>query len=189
MNRSEQIDALVADAAGKISALGGAAMDEVHEKQAEADASVARHGEASAELGEMEAEISRLMTEQEELPARTYQAAMDEDWDLEDRLKERYRNLKPALEALRGRSDELRDELALLSPRDSGHPQDVVRFQYGRVASVAHSRRRELEGLRDGVSKALDDALDPVAAVHENTRSLVWQMGEDAKWRDREVVA
>lgn len=189
MNRREEIDALLADAAERIAALGEEAMREIREKQAVADAAVSRHGEAARELGEVEAEIVRLSAEREEIPNLAYRAGLDQQWEEEDRLKERYANLKPAIEALEERRSSLREEIAGLSPRDSGHPTDSTAHQYGLVARVAHYRRRELEDLRDRLTKALDDALDPVASVHDNTKALTWQLGHDREWSRREVVA
>jgi F0F1-type ATP synthase membrane subunit b/b' len=54
-----------------------------------------RHEDAASDLADVEAEIATLRAERETLPDRAYRAGLDEEYEREDELKERYKNLKP----------------------------------------------------------------------------------------------
>lgn len=187
MDRKEKIEALLADVEPRLEALRDEAMEEIRGAREEADANVRRHEEAASGLAGVEAEISRLNAEREELPNRAYRAGLDEDYEREDDLKERYRELKPEIEALEARRDALSDELSRLDPRGGGHPKDVVIEHLGDVAGVAHGARADLEELKDALTRALDRAVGPVARAHDGTRATVEQLGRDRAWAESPV--
>ncbi len=123
-----------------------------------------------------------MSAEREGLPDRAYRAGMDEDYALEDELKVRYKNLRPALEALEDRRGSLKDEMRRLSPRDRGFPTDAAMHNLGVAAGVASAAREDMEDLRRRLTKALDAATDPVVGEHKNLRATVEQLGRDAAW-------
>ena len=108
-------------------------------------------------------------------------------WEEEDRLKERYRNLKPALEALEERRESLREELARLSPNDRGYAKDATIDQYGWAAGVAHGPRTDLEELRKKLTEALDSSVNPVVEKHNSLRSTVEALSRDRNWETSPV--
>ncbi len=94
--------------------------------EAEAEASVSRYHDATAELAAARKRIEAMQTERESLPNRAYRAGLDDEFALEDELKERYRNLKPALEALRERVAGLEAEIAGLVGPNPALPGGTV---------------------------------------------------------------
>lgn len=50
------------------------------------------------------------------MPNKAYRAGLDGEYELEDSLSERYRNLKPAIETLEERGESLRREIHSLNP-------------------------------------------------------------------------
>jgi chromosome segregation ATPase len=182
MSYSEEIQALLDDVLPRLDALKENALQEIEEAQDRAETSISRHEQATVELSQVEAEISSLKQERESLPGKAYRAGLDEDWQEEDRLKERYRTLKPALEELEERRESLRQELHSLNPAGDDYPGNATLHQYAQVARVAHGPRTELEALKEKLSKALDDSLDPVIAKHESLRATTWQLSHDRAW-------
>jgi predicted nucleic acid-binding Zn-ribbon protein len=187
MNRTEEIQSLLDEVLPRLEALRDAAMEEIDAAQAVAQANIDRHTHAQAERGEVEAEITRLRSEREALPDRAYRAGLDEDYEQEDDLKERYRNLKPALEGLAQRAEALEREIVDLSPEGDAHANNVIVRQYGKVAGIASGPRHELEALKDQLTKALDASLDPVIRQHEDLKATVWQLGHDRAWDESPV--
>lgn len=178
-NRREEIEAILEEILPRLEALREDSMREIGEVREVASADVARHGEASKELSAVEERIAVLQAARKALPAEVTRANLDEEFEREDELRERYRNIKSEVEALEERRAGLQEELRRLNPEGWGHPSDATIHAYGRVAGVAHDARAELEGLRYGLTAALDGMLDPVARAHESTRATVWQLGHD----------
>lgn len=116
-----------------------------------------------------------------------YRAGMDEDFELEDDLKARYKNLGPAIQSLEERRESLRQEIAALSPNGDSHPNDVVISQYASVASVAAGPRHELEALKERLTKALDASIDPVVQKHESLKGSVWQLSHERAYAESPV--
>ncbi len=94
MSRQEEIRDLLGEVLPRLEALKDSALAEIEEAQKEAQKNVTRHGQAAEELAQVEAELSRLTAERENLPTRSYRAHMDENWQLEDELKVLYKNVK-----------------------------------------------------------------------------------------------
>jgi hypothetical protein len=182
VNRRERIEELLADVEPVLQELRDEAMKEIGAAQERADANVARLLGACRELFTVEERIRALTEEREGLPSRAYRAGLDGDARMEEELTERYRNLRPALDSLEDRRGSLKEEVARLAPRATGHPNDGTIEQYAGVARVAGAARSELEGLRDRLTKALDAMVGPVASVHDNTRATVQQLGKDREW-------
>jgi uncharacterized membrane protein YqiK len=187
MNRAEEIQAILDEFIPRLNALRDDALQEIAQAQEVAQANIDRHTHAQAERGEVEAEITRLGAEREALPDRAYRAGLDEEYELEDDLRARFRNLKPALEGLGLRAEALDQEIVDLSPEGDSHPNNVVVRQYGRVAGTASGPRHELEGLKEKLTQALDASLDPVIRHHEDLKATVWQLGHDRAWDESPV--
>jgi ElaB/YqjD/DUF883 family membrane-anchored ribosome-binding protein len=181
-NRREKIEKLLAEVEPVLAELHDEAMAEIREAKSEASANVQRYQQASEELAQVEAEIAKLSAEREKLPNEAYRAGLDGDDDKEEQLRKSYRDLRPVIEGLEERRGSLKEELARISPSGWGHHSDATIHQYGNAAGVAHSARSEMEDLRDRLSKALSDAVDPVVREHKNLRATVSQLGEDRKW-------
>jgi DNA repair exonuclease SbcCD ATPase subunit len=184
--RREKVEELLADILPRIEELKAEALAEIEAIRADAAEKVSRYEGAREELDDVEAEISILKAEREELPNKAYRAHLDGEQELEARLKERYQNLRPEIEALEDRRASLEEEMAKLDGRSSSgpppHRNDASRRQYGRVAGTAAEERRALELLKERLSKALDDAVGPVVRKHEDYRGLVAAWGEERKW-------
>jgi predicted nucleic acid-binding Zn-ribbon protein len=187
MNRAEEIQSLLDEFIPRLNALRDDALREVAQAQEIAQANIDRHTHAQAERGEVEEQIARLRSERDSLPDRAYRAGLDEDYEQEDDLKERYRNLKPALEGLVQRAEELDQEIVDLSPEGDSHPNNVIVRQYGKVAGTASAPRHELEALKDHLTKALDASIDPVVKKHEDLKATVWQLGHERSWDESPV--
>ncbi len=178
----EKVEELLADVLPRIEALKAEALDEIGRVKEDASATTARYEEAARELAAAEEEAEVLRAEREELPDRAYIAGMDEDYALEDELKERYKNLKPAIEHLEERRAALSAEMAELLPNSYGHRNDARIHHTARVAGTAHEERAALKDLRDRLVKALDDAAEPAERVHNDTRALVEAWSMDREW-------
>ncbi len=187
MSRAEEIKSLLDEVLPRLDALRDAAMEEIDAASSTGQANITRHGEAAEELAGVEERISRLSEERETLPNRAYRAGLDGEYEQEDQLAERYRNLKPALEGLAQRAEELRREIASLSPDGDEHPNNVTVRQYGKVAYVASTPRHELETLKEKLTKALDASIDPVVKKHEDLKATVWQLGHERSWDESPV--
>lgn len=132
---------------------------EVSEARQTAKGNVSRFHQALRELAECERRISQYEAEREELPTAAYAAGLDEDFEREDELKERYRNLKPAIDTLKESRESLRAEIDALCPKPTkgipgGHPLDCVDFQEQNVADVNADAAQLMEGLRERLTKA-----------------------------------
>ena len=187
MSRAEEIQAIEDEFIPRLEALKEEALGEIAAAQEGAQANIDRHTQAQAEWGQVEAEIARLSSEREALPDRAYRAGLDEEYELEDDLRARYRNLKPELEGLRWRAGELEREIVGLSPEGDSHPNNVIVRQYGKVAGTASGPRHELEALKEKLTQALDASLDPVIRQHEDLKATVWQLGHDRAWDESPV--
>lgn len=187
MTRAEKISAILEETLLRLEDLHEDAMKEIAEAQETASANTARHGQAALELAGTEADISRYLSEREALPSAAYRAGMDEDYSLEDGLKVRYKNLKPALEALEERATELREEMRRLNPQGSDYPTAAREYQLAQAAGVAYTARTDLELLQARLTKALDEMRDPVASKHHTLRATVQQLGHDRAWAESPV--
>jgi len=187
MSRAEEIQSLLDEVLPRLEALRASSMEEIAAAQEVAQANINRHTHAQAERGEVEEQIARLGAERETLPDRAYRAGLDGEYELEDELAERYRNLKPALEGLAQRAEELDQEIVDLSPEGDSHPNNVIVRQYGKVAGIASGPRHELEALKDHLTKALDLSIDPVVKKHEDLKATVWQLGHERAWDESPV--
>jgi DNA repair exonuclease SbcCD ATPase subunit len=181
------IESILTDVLPRLESLHEDAMKEIAEAQKTASANTARYDQAAGELGFAEAEISRLSAEREALPDQAYRAGMEEDYSLEDELKERYKELKPALEALEEQATELREEMRSLNPGGSDYPSACTAHQLGDAARVAYTARTDLELLQARLTKALDEMRDPVASKHHTLRATVQQLGHDRAWAESPV--
>jgi seryl-tRNA synthetase len=186
-HRAEEIQSILDEFIPRLNALRDDALGEIAQAQEVAQANIDRHTHAQAERGEVEEQIARLGAERETLPDRAYRAGLDGEYELEDELAERYRNLKPALEGLGLRAEALEREIHDLSPDGDSHPNNVIVRQYGKVAGIASGPRHELEALKDRLTKALDASLDPVIRLHEDLKATVWQLGHERAWDESPV--
>ena len=189
MSTRERVEDLLADVLPRLEALREESMAEIGRVRRDANTKISRNEEAARELGEVEEELEALTAEREELPGRAYRAGLDEDYQLEDELKERYKNLRLAIEGLEDRRGSLKEELRRLSPRDQGWRNDAAIHHTSRLAGTASEERRALEELRDRLTKALDDTVGPVEKVHNDTRALVETWSTERKWARRQTVA
>jgi len=173
----------------RIEELEAEALARVAEAAREAGEKVARVEAAREELAEVEAEIESMREEREEIPGRAYRAGLDGEYQEEDRLKERYANLKPAIEASERRRSELGAEIAPLLPRLGGDrvPSNAhVRGRYaGEVAQVSHYEQAHLRRFRDRLVGAADAAAEALAKEHRARAGqvLAWEniVNENAK--------
>jgi chromosome segregation ATPase len=181
MSRHEEIEKLLADVEPRLEALRQSALEEIRQEQQRAEANVRRYDEAVRELLDVEAEISRLSAEREQLAFKTYQAWLDSNRDVTVRLRASFRNLRSIIEGLQTRRTSLRGELYRLSPRGQDHRYAAIE-QLGSAAGVASSTRAELEELRDRLTQALDAMVQPVADRHDALKGTVEQLGRDRAW-------
>jgi chromosome segregation ATPase len=181
MSRHEEIEKLLADVEPRLEALRQSALEEIRQEQQRAEANVRRYDEAVRELLDVEAEISRLSAEREQLAFKTYQAWLDSNRDVTVRLRASFRNLRSIIEGLQTRRTSLRGELYRLSPRGQDHRYAAIE-QLGSAAGVASSTRAELEELRDRLTQALDAMVQPVADRHDALKGTVEQLGRDRGW-------
>ncbi len=134
--------------------------------EAAASERVSRFHDATAELAAARREIAALENDRKKLPNAAYRAGLDEDWALEDELKERYRNTRPALEALRERAGELEAEIAeLVGPNPAipgGTVYDAMIEGYTRCRDAHRDAVAPLIEIRREVSRLLGDAVDPL---------------------------
>ncbi len=186
MSRHEEVEKLLADVESRLEALRESALEEIRQEQQRAEANVRRYDEAVRELLDVEAEISRLSAEREQLAYKTYQAWLDTDHDVTARLRASFRNVRSILEGLQKRRTSLKGELYRLSPRGQDH-RDAAIEQLGSAASVASSARAELEELRDRLTQALDAMVQPIADRHDALRGRVEQLDRERAWEESPV--
>ncbi len=181
-SRQEEIQDLLDEVLPRLEKLKTEALQEIEAAQKEAQRNLKRHEQAQEELAHVSEEIARLKQEQEKLPNLAYRAGLDEEWEEEDRLKERYRNIKPALESLENRREALREELHSLNPDGDDYPKNATIHQYSQVSAVAHGPRTVLEELKKKLTDALENSLDPVIKKHEGLKATTWQLSHDRAW-------
>jgi chromosome segregation ATPase len=186
MSRHGEIEKLLADVEPRLEALREAALEEIRQDQQRAEANVRRYDEAVRELLDVEAEISRLSAEREQLAFKTYQAWLDSDRDVTARLRASFRDLRSIIEGLQKRRASLKGEIYRLSPRGQDH-RDAAIEQLGSTSGVASSARAELEELRDRLTQALDAMVRPVADRHDALRGTVEQLDRDRGWEESPV--
>ena len=186
MSRHEEIEKLLADVEPRLEVLRESALEEIRNEQQRAEANVRRYDEAARELLDVEAEISRLSAEREQLAYKTYQAWLGNDRDVTERLRASFRNLRSIIEGLQKRRTALKGELYRLSPRGQDH-RDAAIEQLGSAAGVASAARAELEELRDRLTQALDAMVQPVADRHDALKGTVEQLGRDRAWEKSSV--
>jgi DNA repair exonuclease SbcCD ATPase subunit len=187
MSRAEEIQAIEDEFIPRLEALKEEALGEIAQAQEVAQANIERHTQAVAEREALEERSRAIRSEREALPDQAYRAGMDEEYELEDDLRARFRNLKPELEGLRWRAEELDREIHDLSPDGDSHPNNVVVRQYGKVAGTASGPRHELEALKEKLTQALDASIGPVIRQHEDLKATVWQLGHDRAWDESPV--
>ncbi len=180
--RRARIDALLEAFGKEIEALGDEAMDEISDAQDEANAKEKRYYEAVEERASVDAEISAIRTEREELPDKAYRAGLDEDYELEDTLKERYKNLRLALEALEDQQGRLKKELRVLLPRGRGHDLDARILASASATGAAYRARADLEHLKEGLTKALNAAVDPILQAHTDRLAEAEDLTRQRDW-------
>jgi chromosome segregation ATPase len=186
MSRHEEVERLLADVKPRLEALRESALEEISQEHQRAEANLERYDEAVRELAGVEAEISRLSAEREQLAYRTYHAWLGSDYDVTAQLRASFRDLRSIIEGLEKRRILLKRELHRLSPRSQDH-RDAVSEQLGSVAGVASSAQAELEELRDRLTQALDAMVQPVAEQHDALRAAVEQLGRDRAWEESAV--
>jgi chromosome segregation ATPase len=186
MSRHEEIEKLLADVEPRLEALRESALEEIRQDQQRAEANVRRYDEAVRELLDVEAEISRLSAEREQLAFKTYQAWLDSDRDVTARLRASFRDLRSIIDGLQKRRLSLKGELSRLSPRGQNHRYAAIE-QLGGAAGVASSARAELEELRDRLMQALDTMVQPVSDRHDALRGRIEQLDRDRAWEESPV--
>ncbi len=182
MSRKEETEKLLADVVPRLEALGTEAMDEIAQAEREAGAKEKRYHEAVEQLAKVEKKIAAIRTEREELPDQAYRAGLDEDYELEDTLKERYKNLRLALEALEDRLGSLKKEVAELLPQPRGHELDARIQASASVSRVANAARLDFEHLKKELMKSLDSEAAPVVKEGETRRAEAEQLNRDRDW-------
>jgi chromosome segregation ATPase len=151
---------------------------------------VSRYHAATEELDAARREIAALENDREKLPNLAFKANMDEEFEREDELREKYRNTRPLLEALRGRVGELEAEIAALvgpNPTPRGdldamiHAYTVVRETYRESAAPLIEIERQ-------ASRILRDAVGPLSAGHRGWGNTLQGLREQRSG-DPEVLA
>lgn len=167
MNRSEELERLMTETTRRFGEIVTASLQEIEEVNEEANAKVRRYEEARESLENVEGRIAALEAEREALPERVTRANLDEDFDLELQLRDRYRELPSALERLERHRDALRAELAQ-ARTDPAHPDpefDSLRVrsrQSARTSGAAFVARADLQGFRSQLAEALADLSEPL---------------------------
>ena len=186
MSCHREIEKLLADVKPRLEVLRESAMEEIRHEQQRAEANVRRYDEAARELLDVEAELSRLFAEREQLAYKTYHAWLDNDRVVTERLRASFRNLRAIIEGLQKRRASLKGELYRLSPRGQDY-RDAAIEQLGSAAGVASSARAELEELRDRLTSALDAMVQPVVDRHDALRETVEQLDRERGWKESSV--
>ena len=186
MSCHREIEKLLADVKPRLEVLRESAMEEIRHEQQRAEANVRRYDEAARELLDVEAELSRLFAEREQLAYKTYHAWLDNDRVVTERLRASFRNLRAIIEGLQKRRASLKGELYRLSPRGQDY-RDAAIEQLGSAAGVASSARAELEELRDRLTHALDAMVQLVVDRHDALRETVEQLDRERGWKESSV--
>jgi DNA repair exonuclease SbcCD ATPase subunit len=178
MSRHAEVERLLADVKLRLEGIRESALEEIHREQERAEANLERYDEAVRELLGVEAEISRLFAEREQLAYRTYEAWLDHDRDMTERLRASFRDLRSIIDGLEKRRTSLKREIHRLSPGGQDY-WNAVSEQLGSVVGVASSAREDLEKLRDQLTQALDAMVQPVADRHDALKGKLEQFGRD----------
>ena len=163
--------------------------------ETEAEASVGRYYDTVEELDVARREITKLEAERETLPNRAYRAGLDEDYEREDELKARYKNLRPTLEALRERVGELEAEVAGLIGRNPGVPggtfYDAQLTAYTPCRDAYHEAVAPLFEIEREVGAILRPAIAPLAGGEkgwgDTLRGIRDQRASDPEVRRRSL--
>jgi seryl-tRNA synthetase len=155
---------------GELRALVGDLAEEGRERteaaEGEASERVSRFHDATDELDAARRKIDALENDREKLPNLAFKANMDEEFEREDELREKYRNTRPALEALRERAGELEEEIAgLVGPNPAipgGSVYDAMIEGYTRCRDAHRDAAAPLIEIQREVSRILRDAVDPL---------------------------
>ncbi len=180
--REERIDALVAEAKALIEEISKAGREAVEEAEATAEGNVERHQELSEELSELRRQEERLTRDREELPMRAYRAGLDEEYQREDELQERYRLAGKELERIGERVPQIEAELAELSPRKSSHENALFLHQYGKVNRAASVPLVALKRLGREISDLAEKEAGYFERILEERRAQSWGWQASMDW-------
>ncbi len=137
---------------------------EISTLQAEAEERVERYEVVVEELADSRRELAAFREEHRRLPVRAYESNMRGDHLKEEELRGRYLELEEKIPQLEERIEELRAEAdGLCSGSNRALPAVGVYLEANAPAIRKASRSRdEFEGLRDDVTKLLEEAIRPV---------------------------
>ncbi len=187
--RTERVIGELAALVGDLERIG---REKTEAAEGEASERVSRFHDATAELAAARKQIDALEKERESLPNRAYRAGLDEDWAEEDRLKELYRNTRPALEALRARAGELEEEIAaLVGPNPAipgGTVYDAMIEGYTRCRDAHRDAAAPLIEIQREVSRIMRDAVDPLTDGQKGWGQILVGI-RDQRTHDPEVRA
>lgn len=146
----ERLDAALDEAKGLLGELLDELRGNIAEAMRTAQERQRRHGEARAQLREVERRLAAHASERDRLPQQAYVAFLDGEHEKAEKLKDQFGDLKSALEGLEKRRDELQAEIRELSPRESipgGHPLDAAVHQQRLVSEAVGNALLELHEL------------------------------------------
>lgn len=170
MSSQERIEAVVAELAEVVAEMAASATERAQSAEREASVQVGRYGEAVADLADARARIREYELEREGIPNRAYRAGLDERWEREDELKERYRNLAPAIAALAEQIASLEAEIvALAGPNrlgPEGTAYDAEVLAYVAVRDVYSEGASPIVEVERQVRRIMRDAVEPLTAAH-----------------------
>ncbi len=191
-NSEERIESVVRQFRELVEALAEEGRERTTATEAEAEAAVNRYEDATRELDAARKRIEAMEKERESLPNLAYRAALDGEYEREDELTARYRNLKPALEALRGRVGELEAEVSGLHGPNPALPggthYDAQLVAYTRVQRAYAEAVRPLNRIEREVGAILRET-----TAHLGSGERAWgQISKgirDQRFGDPEVRA
>ncbi|MDP9475488.1 MAG: hypothetical protein M3R38_07320 [Actinomycetota bacterium] len=162
----ERTRRVVGELRALVEALEAEGREKTEAVEAEASVRVSRFHEACDELDATRRKIAALENDREKLPSLAFRANMDEEFEREDELREKYRNTRPALEALRARAGELEEEIGeLVGPNRSlpgGSVFDAMIQAYTRCRDAHRDAAAPLIQIQREVNRLLRDAVDPL---------------------------
>jgi predicted nucleic acid-binding Zn-ribbon protein len=182
VSRREQVEAVLQDVLPRLEEIKADALAEIDRIRKDATQKASRYEQAREELEGVEARLVMLEAEKEGLPVEHSRALLEDNVDEELRIKERFTAVTEEIERLEDRRASLKEEIHRLLPNTRGHRNDVRIEAASRVAGAAFEEREALEDLKERLTKALDDAIDPVATVHEQSRGLTQSLGQERSW-------
>lgn len=159
----------------------------------EASERVGRYSEAADELRRAERDLASLRGERERLPGEAYRAGLDEEFEREDDLKERYKETKKEIEAAEDRVGSLKGELREIVPRPrfplgrDGSNLEATLHTSKPVGEAAREARDEIEGLRKRIEEALGDAREKTEGRYDKHRAWTSQMSVQLNWQEAEA--